>query len=78
MLLNDERAFRKEEGGGTWRLGVIWKRRRKRGRMFWGGNSICKGRVSGKGVKHLWENEGTALLNAMGQWEVGACISGVA
>lgn len=46
---------------GNLGIGSNWKNRRNQGRAFWGGNSTCKGRVSGKEVKYLWKSEGTAL-----------------
>lgn len=63
--MNEKRAFREEVGEGIRRLGVIWRSRRKQRRAFWGENSICKGRMLRKEVKHLWEL--TCLLNVMGQ-----------
>lgn len=59
--MNEKRACREEVGEGIRRLGVIRRSRRKQGRAFWRGNSICKGRMLRKEVKHLWESEGAGL-----------------
>lgn len=44
-----------------------------------GGNSICKGKVAGKEIKHLWESE-VALVPVEGNRTVGlgAWMYGVA
>ena len=51
-LLNEKTAFREEVGGGTWRLEVIWSRRKK-GRAFLGGEQHLKRQGSRRGGKAL-------------------------